>query len=88
MESRHVIDMAGKFFLRLPKLNMLFFVLLADGVEAAGQIIYLFRQLAQLGDVFQVPLLQGLGVLLFELVNQRHQVCSFVHTSLHVSAIL
>ena len=87
MEGCHVIDMAGKFLLRLSKLNMLFLVLLSDGVEAADQIINLFRQLAQLAGMLQIPLLQCLGMLILELGDQCRQVCSFVHTSLHISAI-
>ena len=87
MEGSHVVDVAGKFLLRLSKLNMLFLVLLSDDVEAAGQIINLFRQLAQLAGMLQVPLLQRLGMLLLELGNQCRQVCRFIHTSLHVSAI-
>ena len=88
VESSHVVDVAGKFLLRLSKLNMLLLVLLSDDVEAAGQIINLFRQLAQLGAMDHIPLLQCLGMLLLLLCNQCRQVCSFVHTSLHVSAIL
>ena len=87
VEGSHVIDVAGKFLLRLSKLNMLLLVLLSDGVEAAVQIFNLFRQLAQLGAMLHIPLLQCLGMLLLELGNQCRQVCSFVHTGLHVSAI-
>ena len=61
MEGRHVVDMAGKFLLRLSKLSRLLLVLLGDGVEAAGHIIYLFRQFAQLGAMLHVPLLLELG---------------------------
>ena len=87
MEGSHFVDVAGKFLLRLPKLSMLFFVMLGDGVEAAVQICNLFHQFAQLGAMLHVPLLQCLGMLLLELGNQCRQVCSFVHTGLHVSAI-
>lgn len=87
MDGGHVVDVSGKFFLRLSELSMLLLILLRNGVEAAIQIINLFRQLAQLSAVLHVPLLQCLGVLLFELGDQCRQVCSFVHTSLHISAI-
>ena len=87
MEGSHVVDVASKFLLRLSKLNMLFLVLLGDGVEAAGQIINLFRQLAQLGGMLHILLLQRLGVLLLDLGNQCRLVCSFIHTCSHVSAI-
>ena len=87
MEGSHVVDVAGKFLLRLSKLSMLLLVLLSDSVETAIRIFNLFRQLAQLGAMLHIPLLQCLGMLLLELGDQCHQVCSFVHTSLHVSVI-
>ena len=73
MQGGHVVD-------------VLLLVLFGDGVEAAIQIYNLFRQLAQLGAMLHVPLLQCLGMLFLKLGNQCRQVCSFVHTSLHVSA--
>ena len=77
--------------LRCPKGTRHFLVLLLailhDGLEVGGQIVKLFRQLAHFGSMLHVPLLQRLGVLLLELGDQSHQVCSFVHTALHVSVI-
>ena len=87
MEGGHVVDVGGKSLFRLPKLSMLLLVLLGECVEAAVQICNLFRQFAQLSAMLHVPLLQCLGMLFLELGNQCHQVCSFVHTSLHVSVI-
>ena len=45
MEGSHFVDVAGKLLLCFSKLNMLFFVVLGDGIEAAGQFFNLFRQL-------------------------------------------
>ena len=52
-----------------------------------GMLHNLLRQFAQLGAMLHVPLLQGLGVLFLELGYQCRQVCSFIHTGLHVSAV-
>ena len=87
MQGGHIVNMRGKFILRLPKLKLQLFVVLGNGVEAAVQICNLFRQLAQHGAMLHVPLLQSLGVIFLKLGHQCRQVCSFVHTSLHVSAI-
>ena len=57
MEGGHVVDVGGKFFLRLSKLNMLLLVPLSDDVEALVQIFYLLRQLSQLGAMLHIPLL-------------------------------
>ena len=57
MEGGHVVDVGGKFFLCLFKLNMLLLVLLSDGVEALVQAFDLLRQLAQLSAMDHVPLL-------------------------------
>ena len=35
VQGGHIVDMRGKFFLRLPKLKLQLFVVLGDGVEAA-----------------------------------------------------
>ena len=87
VKSGHRVDMRGKFLLCLPKLSMLLLVLLGDDVEAAVQIGNLLRQFAQLGAMLHVPLLQGLCVLFLELGYQCRQVCSFIHTGLHVSVV-
>ena len=57
MEGSHFVDVAGKFLLRLSKLNMLLLVLFSDDVEATVQIVNLFRQLAQRAGMLQIPLL-------------------------------
>ena len=91
MEGGHFIGMAGKFFLRRPDSTrhvlMLLLAGLYDSLEAGGQILNLFRQLAHVGGVLHVPLVKLLGVILLELGDQSHQVCSFVYTGLHVSVI-
>ena len=87
VKGGHVVDMCGQFFLRLPKLKLQLFVSFGDGVEAAIQIANLLCELAHFRAMKHVTLLQGLGVLLLLLGNQCRQVCSFVHTGLHVRAV-
>ena len=91
MDGGHFIGMTGKFLLRRPDSRrhvvMLLFASLHDGFEAGGQIANLVRQLSHVTGTLQVPLLKLLGVIFLELGDQCHQVCSFVHTGLHVSVI-
>ena len=82
VQGGHIVNMRGKFILRLPKLKLQRFVVLGDGVEAAVQAGDLLRQLAHFRAMIHVPLLQGLGVLLLALGYQRRQVCSFIHKGL------
>ena len=87
VKGGHIVDMRGKFILCLPKLKLQLFVVLGDGVKAAVKVGDLLRQLAQFRAMVDVPLLQSLGMLFPELRHQCRQVCSFIHTCLHVSAV-
>ena len=87
MQGGHIIDMSSKFILRLPKLIQQLLVVFGNGVEAAVQAGDLLRQLAHFRAMMYVPLLQGLGMLFLQLGHQCRQVCSFVHTGLHVSDV-
>ena len=70
VKGGHIVEMRGKFVLRLPKLKLQCFVVLGDGVEAAVQAGDLLRQLAHFRAMKHVPLLQGLGMLLLLLGHQ------------------
>ena len=91
MEGSHLVSMAGKLILRFPEglshVVMRLLVVLHDSLKVGGEVVKLLRQFAHLGSMLHVPLLQRLGVLLLELGNQCRQVCTFVYTDLHVSAI-
>ena len=53
--------------------------------KTVGQVFNLLRQLAAGSCMGHVPLLQLLGVVRLQLCNLSGKICSFVHTSLHVS---
>ena len=89
MDGVDLVQMTGKsilgYFHNLGMILLLELGVLRHLGKVVAQILYLIRQLAHRSGMIHVPRLQLLGMFRLQLGNLPGKICSFVHTSLHVS---